>query len=160
MTGPLQILHLEDNSNDAELIETTLTEGGIAHTLHRVANGSNFHTALEKGGMDLILSDYNLPTYDGLSALALARKKCPSIPFIFVSGAIGEETAIETFKLGAIDYVLKSRLSRLVPAVQRALREVEERIGKKKWRPSLTSRRKWKASGALRAVSRTISTIF
>jgi DNA-binding NarL/FixJ family response regulator len=75
----------------------------------------------------LILSDYSLPSFNGLSALKIARERCPEVPFIFVSGALGEELAIELLKQGATDYVLKNRLSRLAPAVCRALQEVEER---------------------------------
>ena len=71
----------------------------------------------------MILSDHGLPTFNGFEALAVARKECPDVPFIFVTGLMGEEKAIETFERGAIDYVLKSRLSKLVPVVQRAVRE-------------------------------------
>ena len=81
----------------------------------------------QKNWPDLILSDFHLPNFDGLEALALAQAACPDTPFIFVSGAMGEEVAIDTVKRGATDYVLKDRLSRLGPAVQRALREAEER---------------------------------
>ncbi|MEW6334943.1 MAG: LuxR C-terminal-related transcriptional regulator, partial [Thermodesulfobacteriota bacterium] len=80
---------------------------------------------------EIILSDYSLPSFDGLSALQHAVKRCPDVPFIFVSGALGEETAIELLRQGATDYVLKNRLSRLGPAVSRALEEVKERKERK-----------------------------
>src|SRR6185503_9328685 len=81
----------------------------------------------DKAPPELILSDFSLPTLDGYSALAIAREKCPDAPFIFVTGTLGEEVAIETLKKGATDYVLKHRLSRLLPSVHRALREAKER---------------------------------
>ena len=83
--------------------------------------------SLEHGGFDLILADYTLPSFDGLSALKITQEKCPHVPFIFVSGTLGEEVAIEALKIGATDYVFKTRLSRIVPSVQRALREAKER---------------------------------
>ncbi len=127
MTAPLHILFLEDSRTDAELAEATLAAAGIACEIERVETREAFSAALDRGGFDLICSDNRLPSFDGLSALALAQVKCPHVPFIFVSGTLGEETAIESLKNGATDYVLKHRLSRLVPAVQRALKELEER---------------------------------
>lgn len=89
----------------------------------RVDTRANFIAALEQKNFDLILSDYTIPGFDGREALSLAREKCPHTPFIFVSGTIGEDTAIEALKNGATDYVLKHRLMRLIPAIDRALRE-------------------------------------
>ena len=91
----------------------------------------DFVAALERGGVDLILSDFSLPAFDGLSALEIARARCPDIPFILVSGTLGEERAIDSLKSGATDYVLKQRLARLVPAVHRAMLEVKERFERK-----------------------------
>src|SRR5204863_7806054 len=87
----------------------------------------DFISELEQRPPALILSDYSLPSFDGHDALDIARQKCPETPFIFVTGTMGEEVAIETLKSGATDYVLKTRLSRLIPAVNRALREAQER---------------------------------
>jgi DNA-binding NtrC family response regulator len=81
---------------------------------------------VQQGGFDLILADYTLPSFDGLSALRIVRQQLPDVPFIFVSGTLGEEVAIEALKMGATDYVFKTRLSRLVPAIHRATREAEE----------------------------------
>ena len=128
----LRILNLEDNSNDAELNEVALAGYWPDCRLTRVSTRNDYVTALEQGDIDVILSDYSMPGFDGQSALALARDKCPQIPFLFVSGTIGEETAIEALKNGATDYVLKHRLLRLVPAVDRALREAEEHIERRR----------------------------
>jgi len=127
MKPPLRILLLEDDAVDAELILTTLAKAHIDCGAVRVETQVDFVDALEKGAFDLILSDHTLPSFDGLSALNISRGKSPDVPFIFVTGSIGEELAIDTFKMGATDYVLKQRLSRLVPAVRRAIAEVHER---------------------------------
>ena len=127
MERALRILILEDLPSDAELMVYELRQAGIAHSSRRVADREPFVAALTEDWPDLILSDFHLPNFDGMEALALAQATCPDIPFIFVSGAMGEEVAIDALKRGATDYVLKDRLSRLGPAVQRSLREAEER---------------------------------
>lgn len=127
MTQRLRILHLEDDPMDAELVLMALTAEGLDCEVQVVSRRDEFYTALERGGMDLILADFALPAFDGMTALAMVRQKLPDLPFVFVSGKLGEEAAIESLKSGATDYVLKSRLSRLVPAVQRALTEAKER---------------------------------
>ena len=124
----LRILLLEDSLLDAELIQMHLTDGGLDCQLVRVETRPDFLMALEKDSFDLILADYSLPAFDGISALALAQATCPQVPFILVSATLGEELAIDTVKSGATDYVLKQRLERLVPAINRALREAKERI--------------------------------
>jgi len=129
MKSPLRILYLEDDTRDVELIQETLAADGIDCQITRVDAEADFIAALEQGGFDLILADYSLPSFDGLSALKIARSGWPQLPLIFVSGTLGEEVAIEALKIGATDYVFKTRLSRLVPSVKRALREAEERIG-------------------------------
>jgi CheY-like chemotaxis protein len=107
--GTLHILNLEDEPLDTELIHAILTDSGISCEMFRVQNRADFLAALEKGCFDLVLSDYSLPSFDGLSALKIVRGIYPEIPFILVSGAIGEERAIEALKTGATDYVLKQR---------------------------------------------------
>jgi two-component system cell cycle sensor histidine kinase/response regulator CckA len=119
----LQILHLEDNSDDAVFLEVLLRKERLDCVITPAETQSEFHAALAKGPFDLIISDYSLPSFDGLSALQYAKKKYPDTPFIFVSGTIGEERAIESLKQGATDYVIKDRLSRLVPAIKRAMVE-------------------------------------
>jgi len=127
VTSPLRILHLEDNVNDAELIQAAVESAGIRVRVTRVETQADFVASLDRGGFDIILSDYTLPSFDGLSALKIALEKCPDVPFIFVSGTLGEEVAIEALKIGATDYLLKDRLSRIPASVHRALREANER---------------------------------
>ena len=130
MTTPLRILHLEDSPADAELVLAALDHEAIACHSQRVETKAEFEAALNQGAFDLVLSDFSLPSFDGLSALKISRVKAPETPFIFVSGTIGEERAIETLKAGATDYVLKHRLSRLAPAVRRAIEEIAERVAR------------------------------
>ena len=130
--NPLRILHLEDNQLDAELVRTTLEGDGIGCEATRVETREGFEAALEEGGFDLILADHSLPSFDGFSALEIARNTYPDLPFILVSGAIGEESAVEAMRNGATDYVLKHRLERIGPAVRRAVRETEERRERKR----------------------------
>ena len=124
---PLSILLLEDQRRDAQLVEAQLEDGGVFFELTRVDTERAFAEALARRVVDLILSDYNVPGFDGTAALAAARRTSPDTPFIFVSGALGEERAIELLKRGATDYVLKDKLERLVPSVRRALLEAQER---------------------------------
>jgi PAS domain S-box-containing protein len=125
MDQPVRVLHLEDDAGDAELVQVIIESASMMCQITHVQAGDEFGEALRQGGYDLILADYRLPTYDGMSALRLARQLTPDIPFIFVSGTMGEDAAIEGMREGATDYVLKQKLSRLVPAVRRALTEVE-----------------------------------
>lgn len=126
----LRILLLEDSLLDTELIQANLTDGEIDYELVRVETRADFIAALEKDSFDLILSDYSLPSFDGLSALEISRTLRPEVPFVFVSATLGEELAIESLKSGATDYVLKQRLTRLAPVVHRALREAKERLAR------------------------------
>jgi PAS domain S-box-containing protein len=137
MPHPLRILSIEDHPKDAELIQDLLETEGIACEVTRVDTQAALVASLDQGGIDLILADYSLPSLDGISALKLTMKACPEVPFIFVSGTLGEEVAIEALKIGATDYVLKTRLSRLVPSVLRALREATERAERKRAEESL-----------------------
>jgi PAS domain S-box-containing protein len=127
----LRILSIEDDPKDTELIQGLLEAEEIACEITRVETEAATRASLEQGGIDLILADYSLPSFDGLSALKLALSVCPEVPFIFVSGKLGEDVAIEALKIGATDYVVKTRLSRLVPSVTRALRETRERTERK-----------------------------
>ena len=122
----LRFLHLEDDPLDGELAVVALRNSGLETEVVRVDDRARFEAELRSGAYDLILSDYKLPTFDGVGALTLSRELRPEWPFIFVSGTIGEEIAIEALRLGATDYVLKDRLSRLGPVVRRALQEAEE----------------------------------
>ncbi len=126
MSTALRILVLEDDPYDAELEIATLEEAGYSTQWERVETRAAFLWHLETYNYNLVLADYSLPAFDGLAALKLFLKRGFDQPFILVSGAVGEEIAIESLKAGATDYVLKNRLSRLGPVVQRALREKEE----------------------------------
>ncbi|BCS54807.1 EAL domain-containing protein [Geobacter sp. SVR] len=128
MDTELRILILEDSATDAELVQHALRREGFTFDMRRVETGEEFGAALLDYGPGLILSDYSLPSFDGLTALRLAQETLPDVPFIFISGTLGEERAIEILKMGATDYVLKDRLSRLAPIVHRALQEARERI--------------------------------
>jgi len=123
---------LEDNVADAELVKFALRDGGMNFTVKRVDSKVQYLKELEESAPDIILLDYALPDFDGFTALQMAQEKYPDIPFIFVTGTLGEEVVIEMLKSGATDYVLKTRLSRLVPAVQRAMREAGERAERRR----------------------------
>jgi signal transduction histidine kinase len=128
----LRVLHLEDDPKDAELAQEMLQAEGFACQVTRVETRIDFCASLERDDLDVILADYTLPAFDGLTALRIASEKRPEVPFIFVSGTLGEEVAIEALNIGATDYVLKTRLSRLVPSVVRALREATERAERRR----------------------------
>jgi diguanylate cyclase (GGDEF)-like protein/PAS domain S-box-containing protein len=127
----VRVLMVEDTETDAALTIRCLRMDGIDCAWKRVETEATFRAALREGPWDLILSDFSLPTFDGPSALAIAVREAPDIPFIFVSGTIGEERAIEALRRGAVDYVLKTNLKRLVPAVRRALQEAAQRIARR-----------------------------
>ncbi len=124
---PIRVLLVEDNEVEAELTHRQLDASGIRHVMRRVETEESMRAELEAFRPTIILSDFTLPTFDGLSALAIAHEHAPEIPFLFVSGTIGEERAIEALRRGAVDYVLKSNLARLGPAVKRALAEAAAR---------------------------------
>ncbi|MGN8093898.1 response regulator [Methylobacterium sp. 22177] len=129
--GPLRILHLEDSDLDAELIEAELESLGHPVAIERVMTRDAFARAAVAGRHDLILADYVLPTFDGVSALGIARAQCPDTPFIFCSGTLGEDVAVEALKNGATDYVVKQRLDRMPRTIVRALAEARARADKR-----------------------------
>ncbi|MGV3757139.1 MAG: response regulator [Verrucomicrobiota bacterium] len=122
----IQILHLEDSPRDAELILGKLEAGGLTCEITHVDNRQSFEAALASGQFQLVLCDYNLPDYDGISALKLVRESHPVTPVMLISGSIGEEDAVKCLQHGATDYLLKQRLDRLPSAVKRALTEADE----------------------------------
>jgi signal transduction histidine kinase len=123
----LRIVLLEDSEPDVDLIQQTLFNSELNAAVVAVDTREDFEAELTRRTPNIILSDYWLPTFDGGSALEIAMQLAPDVPFIFVTGILGEEVVIEMLKKGATDYVLKSRLTRLVPAINRALRETEQR---------------------------------
>jgi len=123
----LRILLAEDLAADADLIRRELQEAGINCDMHRVDTGAEFYRELTEFNPHVILSDFTMPSFNGMDALEIARRVRPDVPFIFVSGTLGEENAIRALKSGATDYVLKENLLRLPPAVERALKEIGER---------------------------------
>ncbi len=150
MEHQLRILHLEDSPPDAAFVRGVLRRAGMAFNLRCVDTREAFVEQLEKFQPDLIISDYQLPSFDGLEALALMRMRLPELPFILTSGFIGEEAAAEALKCGATDFLLKANLNaRLVPAVQRAMREVEEHAERKRTAEMLQRAQKMEAIGNL-----------
>src|SRR5882724_4545115 len=131
MKNEVQILCVEDMPADVVMLNHALREGGMRFRSRRVDNREEFLRELEQQCPDVILSDHGLPSFDGFTALAIARDICPDVPFIFVTSALGEEMTISAFEGGATDYVLKKDLSRVVPVVERALREAAERASLK-----------------------------
>jgi diguanylate cyclase (GGDEF)-like protein/PAS domain S-box-containing protein len=125
-TAPIRILHLEDHPRDAELIQDKLEVADLACDIVLVDSREQYDAALAGTPFDLILCDYNVPEYDGLSALKLARQRQPDTPVIIISGSMEEEEAVKCLHLGATDYLLKQRLERFIPAVHRALQETDE----------------------------------
>jgi len=127
MKAPERLLLLEDCTSDALLLTRQVVAEWSLCEVVVVTNREEFAAGLDNQKFDLILSDYRIPGFSGLGALALAREKCPDVPFLFISGTIGDEVAVESLKAGATDYVLKDSLARLVPAIRRALSEAAER---------------------------------
>ena len=125
-SGAIRILLLEDSEPDVELIQQTLSDAGLNASVVSVHTREGFESELTRGSPNIILSDYWLPTFDGSMALEISKQLAPHVPFIFVTGVLGEEVVIEMLKKGATDYVLKTRLTRLVPAISRALRETAQ----------------------------------
>ncbi|MCI0536661.1 MAG: PAS domain S-box protein [Verrucomicrobiales bacterium] len=126
MRTPVRILHLEDDPSDAELVRVALVKD-LDCVVHHVSTREAFEAAIQDCQHDLILCDNSLPGYSGNGALQAVREKCPDIPVILLSGTLGEEQAIESLQQGAVDYILKIRMGRLVPAIKRALHEAEEK---------------------------------
>src|ERR1700677_3154156 len=143
MNRPLHILHLEDEPDFAELVSTMLVEDSLSVKISRVGDKKAYVEALEAEKYDLILSDFHLPSFTGLEALAMARKKCPETPFILISGTIGEMAAIDSLKAGATDYLLKQAPERLASAVRRAVEEAGERAKLRQTEAELARREKY-----------------
>ena len=149
MKSPLRILHLEDNPIDGEVVERTLAAGGVSSAITRVSSRAEFMKELQVNNIDLVLADYKLPDFDGISALRTCREQAPDMPFILVTGMMGEEQAVESMQSGATDYVLKGRLCRLCPAVRRAMHDVEGRAARKRVEEQFVQAQKMEVVGKL-----------
>src|SRR5690242_12596399 len=137
----IRILMVEDVATDAELEVRELRRAGLAIEHRLVDTEQGFQSVLPQFNPHLIISDFSMPHFDGMSALALARELAPDVPFIFVSGTIGEEYAIRALKNGATDYVLKTNLVRLPAAVERALQDARERAARRETEKRLAEAR-------------------
>lgn len=145
---PIRVLHLEDSPRDADLIGHKLDVDGVCCEIVLTHSEESFNAALARESFDLVLCDYNLPGYDGISALKRAKEVRPDAPVIIISGTVGEDEAVKCLQAGATDYLLKQRLERLAPAVSRAIQEAEER------------RSRARAEEALQERERRLSSIF
>jgi PAS domain S-box-containing protein len=143
MNKPLHLLHLEDDPDFAELVRTLLEQDDLDAEVKRVAGRAEFEAALNSEKFDVILSDFRLPGFTGLEALSFVRKEYPDLPFILVSGTIGEHAAIESLKAGATDYVLKHNPERLASSVRRAAQEAGERAKRRQAETELVRREKY-----------------
>gem|GEM_PF-1107695 len=136
----LNILSLEDSLRDFEIICERLIEEGFKMKISRVEKESDFASALRNANWDIILADFKLPGFNAFAALRISKEIRPDIPFICVSGSIGEETAIDLIKSGAVDYVLKDRLARLPVAINRSLQDAKEKLARRKAEEELKQR--------------------
>ena len=148
---PVRILLLEDTDTDAELVERALRRGGLPFVLRRVETEVDFVRELHEFTPDVVLADYKLPTFDGVRALMIVRGENLETPFIFVSGTLGDEKAVDLLKLGATDYVLKDRLSRLVPAILRAQQDAADLAGRRRAESLLEQSRRLDSLGRVAA---------
>src|SRR6202453_1413371 len=123
----MKILHIEDSPEDAELVRSIILKEWPSCQIEVISSPLDLVACLDKTTYDLILSDFSLGSFDGLDALRIARQKVPGTPFIFLSGTIGEERAIEAMRAGAHDYVIKDRMKRLVSAITRAISDGQAR---------------------------------
>ena len=146
---PLRLLVVEDSPRDAEIVVREIRSGGFDVTWKRVDTAGTMRAALDAEPWDVVVSDYSMPNFDGLAALRVWQEKGLDIPFIIVSGKIGEETAVAAMKAGVHDYIMKDRLARLAPAIERELREAKERHGRKR-----AEERVWLANQVLNELNR------
>ena len=166
MSTSLKVLIVEDSPDDAALVLRELRRGGYEPVWERVETAEAMNAALEHAEWDVILSDYTMPHFSALQALETLKSKQLDIPFIIISGTIGEETAVLALKAGAQDYLIKGRLARLVPALEREMREAHSRLERKlaeaenrKLEEQSTRRKKWRRWAGWPGDWRTTSTI-
>ena len=143
------ILLVEDDAIEVEMIRLRLENDQIPCSLHVVHTRAEFSAAMEIGGIDIVLADYSIPGFDGMEALAIARERWKELPFIMISGIVGEESAVDALKSGATDYIMKDRMSRLGPSVKRAIDEIEARRESRNLREQATRAQKMEIFGHL-----------
>ena len=136
----LKVLLVEDSALDADLLAASLDGAGYEASIKRVQTAGEMRAALERSDWQVILSDYSLPAFSAPEALAIAQELQPQIPFIIVSGTVGEDTAVTALKAGASDFLVKGRLTRLVPAIERELRDSSVRRAREVERGALEDR--------------------
>jgi two-component system, cell cycle sensor histidine kinase and response regulator CckA len=149
MGTPIRVLILEDSEDDSELVVRELNRGGYDVTWRRVETAAALRAACDVQEWDLVISDFSMPMFSGMDALALVREKRADVPFVFVSGTMGEETAVAAMRNGAQDYLVKGNLRRLVPAIQRELREAEVHRASKKLEQQVQQLQKFETIGKL-----------
>ena len=149
MTIPLRALIVEDSQNDCDLLLGMLNRGGYEVTHKRVCSAATLLAVLDEGPWDIVISDYSMPGFKGTDALATIRKKGLDVPFVFLSGTIGEEIAVNAMRSGAQDYVIKGDAARLLPAIQRELREADARREQKQMQRRVRQLEKFEALGKL-----------
>ena len=166
MSTALRVLIVEDSPDDAALTLRELRRGGYEPVSERVETAEGMEAALGHAEWDVILCDYTMPHFTALQALEILKSQQLDIPFIIISGTIGEETAVNAMKAGAQDYIIKGRLARLVPALEREIREAHTRMERKlaeaenrKLEQQFTRRKKWRRWGAWPGDWLTTSTI-
>src|ERR1051326_4929916 len=130
-TQPLTVLIIEDSEEDADLVLLELRRGGFSPVFRRVDTPQDLRDALDERDWDMVLSDFAMPRFSMPQALAMVQERGRDVPFLIVSATIGEEAAVEAMRAGAHDYILKDKLGRLVPAIRRELKEVENRRERK-----------------------------
>ena len=143
MSRPLRVLIVEDNEDDAALLVRTLRRGGFDPIHTRVDNATDLCAALSASPWEIIICDHVMPQFDAFAALALVKETGLDVPFIVVSGVIGEEVAVATMKAGAHDYLMKDKLLRLAPAIERELHEAEERRQRRQAEEALRTNEEW-----------------
>src|SRR5437762_12238776 len=137
---PLRVLIIEDSEFDARILVNTLRQGGYQMVFQRVDTAEGLRAALKDETWDIILSDYNMPSFSAPEALKIAQESGLDLPFIIISGGIGEDVAVAAMKAGANDYLMKGNLARLAPAVERELREAEIRAARRRAEEALRER--------------------
>ena len=155
LTGRIHVLHIEDDPQDAELVSRELRRGGLDAEIHRVQDPGTLRRMLADRRPDVVLCDYRMPTLEAPQAFAIVREVLPDVPFLCVSGTIGEERAVELLKMGVTDYILKDQPARLVPGIHRALAEAGERAARARAEDELrVSREQFLQAQKMEAVGR------